>query len=301
LLLVDGIFPISGWANTRKTWVCHPVDCDFVTKKPAIAAFRRSRYLMARDEETSMTITMIALLAAAGFLSGAVNAIAGGGTFLTFGAMTLAGVPPISANATSSIVQFPGYVTSTIAYWDEISSRWRSALVLALVSVVGAFAGAFLLLSLDNPSFRALVPWLLAAATAVFAAGPWLKPKASAERPANSPGSVIGQFLTAIYGGFFGAGMGIMMLAVLGVTTGGSYHHLNALKNMLAVLIAAVAIVVFVGGGVIAWPEAMVMIPAGALGGYAGVWMARRVPQAVLRWCVVAVGLGLTIYYFVTG
>ncbi|WJR69210.1 sulfite exporter TauE/SafE family protein [Neorhizobium sp. CSC1952] len=248
-----------------------------------------------------MTITMMALLAAAGFLSGAVNAIAGGGTFLTFGAMTLAGIPPISANATSSIVQFPGYVTSTIAYWDEISHRWRSALLLAVVSVAGAFGGAFLLLSLDNPSFRQIVPWLLAAATAVFAAGPWLRPKASAERSANSPACVIGQFLTSIYGGFFGAGMGIMMLAVLGVTTGGSYHHLNALKNLLAVLIAAVAIIVFVGGGVIAWPEALVMIPAGALGGYAGVWMARRVPQAVLRWCVVAVGVGLTIYYFVTG
>jgi len=248
-----------------------------------------------------MTITMILLLAGAGFLSGAVNAIAGGGTFLTFGAMTLVGIPPISANATSSIVQFPGYVTSTLAYWDEISKRWRSALVLAVVSVIGSVGGSLWLLSLDNPSFRQIVPWLLAAATAVFAAGPWLTPKASTERSANSPACIIGQFLTSIYGGFFGAGMGIMMLAVLGVTTGGSYHHLNALKNMLAILIAAVAIVVFVSGGVVAWPQAIVMIPAGALGGYAGVWMARRVPQTVLRWCVVAVGVGLTVYYFVTG
>jgi uncharacterized membrane protein YfcA len=198
-------------------------------------------------------------------------------------------------------VQFPGYVTSTLAYRDEISKIWRTALVLAVVSVVGSIGGSLLLLSLDNPSFRQIVPWLLAAATAVFAAGPWLTPKSSTERSANSPASVIGQFLTSIYGGFFGAGMGIMMLAVLGVTTGGSYHQLNALKNMLAILIAAVAIVVFVGGGVVAWPQALVMIPAGALGGYAGVWMARRVPQAVLRWCVVAVGCALTIYYFVTG
>lgn len=248
-----------------------------------------------------MSITMMLLLAAAGFFSGAVNAIAGGGTFLTFGAMTLAGVPPIAANATSSIVQFPGYVTSTLAYRDEISKRWRSVLVLSVISIVGALVGSLILLSLDNPSFRSLVPWLLAAATAVFAAGPWLKPKASAERSANAPGPIIGQFLTAIYGGFFGAGMGIMMLAVLGITTGGSYHHLNALKNMFAMLIASVAIVVFIGGGVVSWPEAIVMIPAGALGGYSGVWLARRVPQAVLRWCVVAVGAGLTVYYFVTG
>lgn len=248
-----------------------------------------------------MTITMIGLLAAAGFLSGAVNAIAGGGTFLTFGAMTLAGIPPIAANATSSIVQFPGYITSTLAYRDEIVHRWRSALALAVVSIIGALIGSLLLLSLDNPSFRALVPWLLAGATAVFAAGPWLRPNLSTERPTNSLTSVIAQIPTAIYGGFFGAGMGIMMLAVLGLTTGGNYHHLNALKNLLAMLIASVAIVVFIGGGVIAWPEAIVMIPAGAFGGYAGVWMARRIPQAVLRWCVVAVGVGLTIYYFVTG
>jgi uncharacterized membrane protein YfcA len=248
-----------------------------------------------------MAITMILLLAAAGFLSGAVNAIAGGGTFLTFGAMTLAGIPPISANATSSIVQFPGYVTSTLAYRAEIMHRWRSIVVLGVVSLFGALAGALILLSLDNPSFRALVPWLLAAATAIFAAGPWLKPKASAEHSANTPTSIVSQFFNAVYGGFFGAGMGIMMLAVLGLTTGGSYHHLNAMKNLFAMLIAGVAIVVFIGGGVVAWPQAVVMIPAGALGGYSGVWLARRVPQPVLRWCVVCVGTALTVYYFVTG
>ncbi|RWX75102.1 sulfite exporter TauE/SafE family protein [Neorhizobium lilium] len=247
-----------------------------------------------------MTIPMIVLLAVAGFLSGAVNAIAGGGTFLTFGAMTLAGLPPISANATSSIVQFPGYVTSTLAYRDEISTHWRSCVVLGIVSIFGALVGSLILLSLDNPSFRALVPWLLAAATAIFAAGPWLKPKATDEHEEKSVASIIAQFLNAIYGGFFGAGMGIMMLAVLGLTTRGSYHQLNAMKNLFAMLIAAVAIVVFISGGVVAWPQALVMIPAGAAGGYSGVWMARRVPQAVLRWCVVAVGTALTIYYFVT-
>jgi len=248
-----------------------------------------------------MTITMIVLLAAAGFLSGAVNAIAGGGTFLTFGAMTLAGLPPIAANATSSIVQFPGYVTSTLAYRREIAQHWRGVLVLGIVSVFGALAGSLILLSLDNPSFRALVPWLLAAATIIFAAGPWLKPKTTAEPGDRSVLSAIAQFLNAIYGGFFGAGMGIMMLAVLGLTTGGSYHHLNAMKNLFATLIAAVAIIVFISGGVVAWPQALVMIPAGALGGYCGVWVARRAPQAVLRWCVVAVGAALTVYYFVTG
>ncbi len=247
-----------------------------------------------------MSLFIILLLLASGFLSGAVNAIAGGGTFLTFGAMTIAGIAPISANATSSIVQFPGYVTSVIAYWPEIRAHWKGAVFLALLSIAGSTGGALLLLSLDNPAFRQLVPWLLLAATLLFAAGPWLRPRANALRsPGNAP-SLVGQFFTSIYGGFFGAGMGIMMLAVLGLTAGGTYHHLNALKNLLAVVIAAVAIVVFVGGGVVAWPAALIMIPASAVGGYSGVYIARRVPQWIIRALVISVGLLLSVYYFVS-
>ncbi|MBX3568865.1 MAG: sulfite exporter TauE/SafE family protein [Rhizobiaceae bacterium] len=243
------------------------------------------------------------MLFAAGFVSGAVNAVAGGGTFLTFGALSLVGIAPISANATSSITQFPGYITSTLAYWKDIRTFWRGALLLCLISAAGALAGALILLALDNPSFRALVPWLLIAATAVFAAGPWLKPKPKRGQPAavgSVPGAIV-QFVTALYGGFFGAGMGVMMLATLGLTQTGDYHRLNALKNMLSIVIAAVAIVVFISGGVVAWPQAVVMIPAVALGGYAGVWMAKRVPQKVLRGFVIAVGLLLAVYYFATG
>ena len=248
-----------------------------------------------------MSVFVILMLFATGFLSGVVNAIAGGGTFLTFGAMTLAGLPPIVANATSAIVQFPGYVTSVIAYGPEIRAHWREAILLSAVSVVGGLAGSLLLLSLDNPSFRALVPWLLLAATVIFAAGPYLKPKTLHAETPVSPLGLAGQFATSIYGGFFGAGMGIMMLAVLGLTKGGDYHRLNALKNFLAVLIAAVAIVVFASGDVVGWPQAAVMVPAGALGGWSGVWAARRVPQPVIRGLVVAVGIALTVYYFVTG
>jgi len=243
------------------------------------------------------------MLFLSGFLAGAVNAVAGGGTFLTFGALTVAGMPPIVANATSSITQFPGYVTSTLAYWSDIKLFWRAALVLCVISAVGSTGGSLILLSLDNPSFRAVVPWLLIAATALFAAGPWLKPKPKPGHEA-ALGGVFGwimQFATSVYGGFFGAGMGVMMLATLGLSQTGDYHRLNALKNMLAIVIAAVAIIVFVGGGVVAWPEAIVMIPGVALGGYAGVWVARRVPQNAVRAFVVAVGLLLAVYYFVTG
>ncbi|HMM62941.1 MAG: sulfite exporter TauE/SafE family protein [Mesorhizobium sp.] len=239
----------------------------------------------------------------AGVLSGAVNAVAGGGTFLTFGALTLTGSLPITANATSSVAQFPGYITSTLAYWSDIRHMWRGALLLCLISAAGALAGALILLSLSNPSFRALVPWLLISATALFAAGPWLKPKPKpgAEPRTGSLVASIVQFCTSIYGGFFGAGMGVMMLATLGLTENGDYHKLNALKNMLSIVIAAVAILVFVSGGVVAWPQAAAMVPGVALGGYGGVWLARRVPQPILRGFVVAVGLLLALYYFVRG
>jgi uncharacterized membrane protein YfcA len=251
-----------------------------------------------------MLLANILLLALSGFLAGMVNAIAGGGTFLTFGALTLVGIPPISANATSSITQFPGYVTSTLAYWHDIRKMWRSAALLGVMSALGSGVGALILLALSNPSFRAMVPWLLLAATALFAAGPWLKPKGHAMAEQDKKAShlaLVLQFLTSIYGGFFGAGMGVMMLATLGLTQNGDYHRLNALKNMFAAVIAAVAIVVFVGGGVVAWPEAVVMIPAVALGGYAGVWTARRVPQAAVRTVVVVIGLLLAAYYFARG
>ena len=188
-----------------------------------------------------MTVFDAIFLFVAGFLSGVVNAIAGGGTFLTFGAMTLTGLPPIVANATSSITQFPGYVTSTLAYAKEIRADWKEAALLGGLSLVGGLAGALLLLSLSNPSFRALVPWLLLAATAIFAAGPYLKPKTLSPEKPISPLGLAGQFVTSIYGGFFGAGMGIMTLAVLGLTKGGDYHRLNALKNFVAVVIAAMS------------------------------------------------------------
>lgn len=251
-----------------------------------------------------MSLLTIALLFVAGFLSGSINAVAGGGTFISFGALTLTGAPPIVANATSSIAQLPGYITSTLAYRKDYAKMWRSVLLLSGVSVLGSLGGALFLLYLNNAQFSAVVPWLLIGATALFAAGPWLKPRTQHERPTGEGGglaSPIVQFVTSIYGGFFGAGMGIMMLATLGLTRGGDYHTLNAIKNFLANVIAVVAVVVFVGGGVIDWAGAAAMIPGVALGGYAGVWSVRRVPQVYVHAFVVAFGLFLAGYYFWIG
>ncbi len=135
-----------------------------------------------------MTFFDSLLLFAAGFLASAVNAIAGGGTFLTFGAMTLVGLPPIVANATSSVTQFPGYVTSALAYRSEIRNDLREALIIGAVSVVGGLGGALTLLALSNPTFRQIVPWLLIAATALFAAGPWLRAEDAQPRPPDGAG-----------------------------------------------------------------------------------------------------------------
>ncbi len=251
-----------------------------------------------------MSILTICLLFLAGFAAAAINAVAGGGTFISFGALSLIGVPPISANATSSIVQLPGYFTSTLPYLKDIRRMWWGIAVLAAVSIVGSTLGALLLLWLNNEQFSAAVPWLLLGATALFAAGPWLKPKpreAAATTEKRGLAAPAMQFVTAIYGGFFGAGMGIMMLATLGLTDAGDYHRLNAIKNVLANVIAVVAIIVFVSGGVVNWPGALAMIPGVALGGYSGVWLAKRVPQIAVRIFVIAVGLFLAGYYFVTG
>ena len=249
-----------------------------------------------------MGLADVLILLVAGAVSGAVNAVAGGGTFIAFGALTALGVPPISANATSSIAQFPGYVTSTLAYASDLRRIWRSIVPFVIVSAIGGLVGAVILLSLDNPQFRSLVPWLLIAATALFAAGPaitrFLKARTFRAPP---PVAWAIQFVVAIYGGFFGAGQGIMMLASLGLTEGDDYHRINAIKNGLSIVIAGLAIVIFATGGVVAWTHGLVMTVAVAAGGWLGVAAARRVPQGAVRAFVIAVGLTLTAYYGLTG
>ena len=249
-----------------------------------------------------MNLLDVTLLVLAGLVSGAVNAVAGGGTFIAFGALTFLGVPPISANATSSIAQFPGYVTSSLAYLRELRSLGMALLPFAIVSAIGGLAGAGILLSLDNPQFRSLVPWLLVGATVLFAAGPtttrWLKAR-SFRAPAPVAWAI--QLVVAIYGGFFGAGQGIMMLASLGLTEGDDYHRINAMKNLLSVVIAGLAVLVFATGGVVSWGHGLVMALAVSAGGWGGVALARRVPQPLVRGFVIAVGLVLTAYYALSG
>jgi uncharacterized membrane protein YfcA len=253
-----------------------------------------------------MSLLDIALLSGAGFLSGALNAVAGGGTFFTFAALLGVGLPPITANATSALALTIGSTASAAAYRREIAALWRGALRLAIASAIGALVGAAILIALDDVTFRAMIPWLLLAATIIFALGPRIARAVGSEgadlpaRGRKIAGTLI-QFLTAVYGGFFGAGMGFLMLASLGLTEGADYHRINAIKQVLAVVIQAVAIVVFIGGDVIAWGPGLVVMVAAIVGGYLGVGLARRAPSHVMRSFVIVSGAVLTVYYFVSG
>lgn len=246
-----------------------------------------------------MTLATIALMFIAGFFSGAVNAIAGGGTFLTFGVLTLAGLPAVVANATSSIIQFPGYITSTLAYFKDFGKLWKEALVLGLVSIVGSLFGALYLVWLSNNTFKAMVPWLLLAATVVFAAGPWLRPGSGGERHAVNPVGISAQAVTSFYGGFFGAGMGILTLAALSIQGFEDIQEINALKNLTSAMNYTVAALTFVVAGAISWPHTLVALVTAAIGGYVGAALARKLPAKWLKRLVIAVGAVLTVIYFI--
>ncbi len=262
---------------------------------------RKAARCGAPRQASLMPLSDILILVGAGLLSGALNAVAGGGTFFAFGALTLVGLPPIAANATSAAAMVPGYVASAINYRGELGAVWASAIWLAAASVLGGLIGALILIRLDNETFADFVPWLLLAATLIFALGPQISRRLPA-RPHKDLGhrlaATLVQFVMSIYGGFFGAGMGIMMLASLGLTEGQNFHRINALKHILSIAVQTTSIAVFIHGGVIAWPEALVLVAAAIVGGWFGVDVARKFPVSWVRGFVVATGSALAIYYF---
>ncbi|MFD2264794.1 sulfite exporter TauE/SafE family protein [Lacibacterium aquatile] len=255
-----------------------------------------------------MTLFEIALLAGSGLVAGMINAIAGGGTFFTFSALVATGVPAIAANATSAVAVTPANITSTLAYLPEIRRDAGRFKTLIIVSVLGSLFGAWLLTRIENAQFRALVPWLILLATALFFASPYIKrftsrhhTEATTQGPLRRFAGRIFQTVVAIYGGFFGAGMGIMMLAGLSLTEQENFHTLNALKNLLAMLIQITCIALFIFGGLIDW-HACFLVMAGAIGGgWLGVKVGRKLPEKVIRWVVIGTGAMLTTVFFVRG
>jgi uncharacterized membrane protein YfcA len=257
----------------------------------------------------------------AAIVAGTLNSVAGGGSFLTFPSLIYAGVPPKSANATNTVALWPGSLASAWALRKELAQQNRALLLtLGLTSLVGGVAGALLLLNTPQETFVLLIPFLMLAATLLFAVSPLInarvrqrsssrKPKesvpeegsaASAWRPSWSTlGWVAGlQLVIATYGGYFGGGIGILMLAILGLIGMENIHEMNAVKNMLATCINGVAVVVFVIAGAVVWVNALTMLVGAIAGGYGGAYFARKLDPRLVRVFVILVGCTMTLYFF---
>ncbi len=241
-----------------------------------------------------------ALNLAAAALGGAVNSVAGGGSFFTFPALVVAGMAPIAANATSTVGLWPGSLASTWGYRKDVKHLRAPVLPLALASLVGGLLGALLLLWTRNETFARIVPWLLLTATVLFAisgrAVAWLRAR---NRGVLHPAILLaGQFAIAVYGGYFGGGMGILMLAVYALAGLDDIHAMNGLKSLLGAAINAAAVVTFVVAGIVAWPQALLMVAGSLLGGYFGARLAKRVAAQRVRQFVIAMGAAMTVKFF---
>jgi uncharacterized membrane protein YfcA len=239
-----------------------------------------------------VTVAHGVLLAAVAAAAGVVNAIAGGGTLLTFPALLASGVPPVAANATNTVALFPGQLASSFAYRSHIADERRRALVLAVPSLLGGVIGAWLLLALPERTFAAVVPWLILFACVVLALQTQLKRLVSGRSSTNHPAAIwVAQLLISIYGGYFGAGIGILMLAAMGIMIPSSLQHANALKVLLSLLINGIAAVIFVAHGAVHAPEAILMAVSSIVGGFAGARLAQKLPPLAMRGFAIAVGL----------
>lgn len=256
-----------------------------------------------------MSVFDILLVAASAFLAGNLNAIAGGGSFFSFPALLAVGLPPVTANASNAVALWPASLSSAFAYRREARRSGRHALALMLAALTGGAAGGLLLLATSNAAFARLIPWLLLLATALFAFSAevnrlvrWCRVRLGGVASGGvqrGPGWLLLQLAVAIYGGFFGAGLGILTLASLSIQGYEDMQELNALKNLTSAVNYSIAALTFIVAGAISWPHTLVALLAATLGGLTGAGIARRIPAQWLRRCVVAVGSLLTVIYFV--
>jgi uncharacterized membrane protein YfcA len=248
-----------------------------------------------------MNSWQIALVALAAFCAGALNSVAGGGTFFSFPALLAAGVPPVAANASNSVALWPASLSGAWAYRKELARYKRYLIPMGIVSFLGGVGGGLLLLRTQDATFSRLIPWLLLFATVLFAlsgkVSAWLRAPNSG-KPDNSAAALAGQAVVSVYGGFFGAGMGIMMLASLAMAGHEDVHEINAIKNLLSAIIYSVTVLTFVIANAVSWPYTIIMLATATLGGYWGASVARKIPAPWLRRFIIAVGFMLTVFYF---
>lgn len=234
---------------------------------------------------------------AVAFAAGAMNSVAGGGSFLSFPALIAAGVPPIPANATNSAALWVGNIGGARGYAPELRAGRALLVPILAVSLVGSLLGAILLIFTPAPLFARMIPWLLLFATVTFTASPLLKRHADGV-PRNAPWQLVAQFAVAVYGGYFGAGMGILMLAILSFTGFAGFNAANAVKNVLSVAINGIALVPFVIAGIVDWRFAIPMAVLALAGGYAGAHLFRRLPHVYGRVVVIVIGVTMTAVFF---
>jgi uncharacterized protein len=244
-----------------------------------------------------VTIGTLALLFVAAAIGGAINSVAGGGSFVAFPALLFAGVPAVPANATNTIALWPGTLASCFAYRAELTAVRRELIPLGVAGFVGGLAGSLLLLHTSDHTFVLLIPWLLLFATALFTFGGAITRRLGGAQASLTVAAIV-QLFTSVYGGYFGGGLGIITLALLAVLGMTNIHEMNALKAALGTLVNGIAVVAFVFAGAVAWGPALVMIVGGIVGGYGGAAAARRVAPKQVRRLVLVVAWAMTIYFF---
>lgn len=240
------------------------------------------------------------ILIPAGLVAGALNAIAGGGTFVSFPALVWVGVPPVMANASATLAALPGYLSSAYAFREDIrASHSLPVLPLLAVSMLGGVLGAALLLTTPDTAFSGIVPWLLAFATLAFALGPRLTRAFGAGGALGLTSAMTVLLAVTIYGGYFNGGVGILLLAAFGLIGLTDLKEMNGLKNLASSVLSGVSVVIYIAAQLIAWQEALILSVACAVGGYVGGALSRRITHTrLVRLFITGVGAVMTLLFF---
>ena len=239
------------------------------------------------------------VLATAAFSAGVLNTIAGGGTFLTFPALVFVGVPPVAANATSTVAVFPGYLGGALGFRHELRLFDRQSLLrMTLSTLAGGAIGSGLLLISSNQAFSLVVPFLLLLATLAFLYGDRIRTWAASKARGPAAHTRAGLFAVSVYGGYFNGGLGIVLLALFALWGMEDIHKMNALKNGLSFALSAISVAIFATAGFVEWPHAILMMAAATAGGYAGAPLARALPKHMVRCLIALIGFGMSAIFF---
>jgi uncharacterized protein len=248
------------------------------------------------------------LLIAAG-LAGVLNALAGGGSFISFPALLFIRIPPVLANATNTVALWPGLAASTLAYLKRLNAPARVLIPLLVTSIAGGWLGAILLLKTPQHAFLRLVPWLLLGGTVLFAFGNSIRTitgKTVVRDDLRFTSwraivlSSVAELLVAIYGGYFGAGIGFMTLGMLAMMGMRDVHAMGAIRTLLAAAINAAAVITFIAAGAVLWPHCAVMVVGSLVGGWFGAHYAQKAEPRKVRMVVIGIGVAMSAYFFIT-